>query len=429
MQYFCESCQYRSGRWMGFCPQCQIDQPLTEETKSSVTVRKRKTTKPAVVSLKTGGDPPARLSTNIGELDRVLGGGLVPGAVILLGGEPGVGKSSLLLQVAGQLAGKGREVLLATAEESAEQVSLRARRLGVDSDHVRLVADDDVDGILAVAADMKPSLMIIDSIQTVRVADSGGATGAVSQVRESSGRIIRFAKDHNIPTVLVGHVTKDGGIAGPRMLEHMVDVVAYLEGDTDRGLRVLHSLKNRFGATNISGLFEMTPEGLLEVPDPSAAFVGGWDGAAAGSVVFPTVQGRRTFLVEVQALVVPSQAQSPRRSIRGIESARVHQLLAVLQRSAGINYSAFEVYVSVVGGFSVREPAADAAVAIALVSAFKGQPVGRIAAWGEVGLTGEVRAVPAGDRRAAEASRLGLTSIGPSDHAVLPEMLAAAKLL
>jgi DNA repair protein RadA/Sms len=205
--------------------------------------------------------------------------------------------------------------------------------------------------------------------------------------------------------------------------------VAYLEGDTDRGLRVLHSLKNRFGATNISGLFEMTPEGLLEVPDPSAAFVGGWDGAAAGSVVFPTVQGRRTFLVEVQALVVPSQAQSPRRSIRGIESARVHQLLAVLQRSAGINYSAFEVYVSVVGGFSVREPAADAAVAIALVSAFKGQPVGRIAAWGEVGLTGEVRAVPAGDRRAAEASRLGLTSIGPSDHAVLPEMLAAAKLL
>ncbi len=414
---------------MGFCPQCQVDQPLTEESKSVASARKKGSTKPTVVSLETGGEPPPRISTTISELDRVLGGGIVPGAVILLGGEPGVGKSSLLLQVAGALGAAGSNVLLATAEESAEQVSLRARRLNVASSNVHLVADDDVDGILAVAEEMRPALMVIDSIQTVRVSDAGGAAGAVSQVRESSSRIIRFAKDQNIPTVLVGHVTKDGGIAGPRMLEHMVDVVAYLEGDVDRGLRVLHSLKNRFGATNVSGLFEMTPTGLNEVPDPSAAFVGAWKGDAAGSVVFPTVQGRRTFLVEVQALVVPSGAPSPRRSVRGIEAARIHQLLAVLQRSAGLDFTNQEVYVSVVGGFSVREPAADAAVAVALASAFKDRAVGRLAVWGEVGLTGEVRSAPASDRRGAEASRMGLKALGPNDYKTLPDMLRIASLL
>ena len=414
---------------MGFCPQCQVDHPLTEESKSVSAVRKKVSNKPPVVSLETGGEPPPRVSTTISELDRVLGGGIVPGAVILLGGEPGVGKSSLLLQVAGALGAAGSHVLLATAEESAEQVSLRARRLGVASPNVHLVADDDVDGILAVAEDMRPALMIIDSIQTVRVSDAGGAAGAVSQVRESSSRIIRFAKDQNIPTVLIGHVTKDGGIAGPRMLEHMVDVVAYLEGDVDRGLRVLHSLKNRFGATNVSGLFEMTQTGLNEVPDPSAAFVGAWKGDAAGSVVFPTVQGRRTFLVEVQALVVPSGAPSPRRSVRGIEAARIHQLLAVLQRSAGMDYTNQEVYVSVVGGFSAREPAADAAVAIALASAHKDRAVGRLAVWGEIGLTGEVRSVPAADRRAAEAARMGLKALGPGEHGSLPDMLRSASLL
>lgn len=380
---------------------------------------------------KVGQSSPERLAVGIHEFDRVLGGGFVPGSVVLVGGEPGVGKSTLLLQVAGALANDNRKVLIATAEESGDQVGLRAERLGVNADQVLLVADGDVDAIIAVADKMRPDLLVVDSIQTMSVGEVSAAVGSVGQVRECSARLIRFAKETDVAVVLVGHVTKEGSIAGPKLLEHMVDVVLYLEGETDRGFRTVHGLKNRFGATHLVGLFEMQTEGLIEVADPSAAFVSDWQGGVAGTVVFPTISGKRALLVEVQALVgKPSTMPQPRRSFRGVEAARVHQLLAVLERHARLRFSDREVYVSVVGGVRLTEPAADLAVALALASSLTDRPLGKTAAWGEVGLTGELRAVAHDARREEEAARLGLKQVIHRDTAArrIESALAAAGL-
>lgn len=365
-----------------------------------------------------------RTSVGIGEFDRVLGGGLVDGAAILLGGEPGVGKSTLLLQVAGALAesAAGGSVLIATAEESAHQVGLRAERLAIAGEGIELLASDDLDGIVAAADRSRPALLVIDSIQTVTTADGGGAPGGVSQVRESAARAIRFAKTTGVPVILIGHVTKEGGIAGPKLLEHMVDVVLSLEGDPDHGLRTLRAMKNRYGATHVAGLFEMRGEGLVEVADPSAALIEGWRGSVPGAVVFPTVEGRRPVLVEVQALVAGTSTPQPRRSFRGVEAARVHQLLAVIDRHTDLGIAGLEVYVNVVGGMRVVEPAADLAVAMAVVSSATSRPLGPMAVWGEVGLTGELRSVPMGKRRREEAERLGIRDVisaeGDMDHLV-----------
>ncbi len=294
---------------------------------------------------------------------------------------------------------------------------------------IRLLAHDDVDAILAAAVAAPPALLVVDSIQTVRVDDLPSASGSVAQVREASGRLIRFAKEHHVPTVLVGHVTKDGGIAGPRMLEHMVDVVLYLEGDTDRGLRVLSGLKNRFGSTHTSGLFEMRHEGLVEIPDPSSVFVEGRQTGAAGSVVFPSIQGRRTVLVEVQALVgANAVGPNPRRSVRGLDAARVHQIAAVLERHVGFSLAEHDLYVAVQGGVQVREPEVDLAVAAALVSSHLDRPVGDVATWGEIGLTGEVRPASQSARRAEEAARLGLRAVVPARPGPLAAALAALDL-
>ena len=407
---------------MGFCPQCGDGSGLVEVADAP---RRRSAvaapTPEPMGSVRTSGED--RVVVGIGEVDRVLGGGLVPGGVLLLGGEPGVGKSSLVLQVAGGLAANGGSVLIATAEESAAQVALRAERLGVADDGVRLLAHDDMDAILAAAEVDPPDLLVIDSIQTVRVADAGSTAGAVSQVRESSARAIRFAKERGVATVLIGHVTKDGGIAGPRLLEHMVDVVLYFEGESDRGIRSLYALKNRFGATHVAGLFEMRPDGLVEVPDPSAALVAGWRGTSPGSVAFPTVQGRRAFLVEIQALVAPSNAPQPRRSSRGVEPARVHQLLAVMHRHLGLPTTDREVYVTVTGGVVVREPEVDLPIIAAVASSLLDHPLGSVATWGETGLTGEVRLPGHGDRRHAEATRLGLTPVAPEPGETLAAVL------
>ncbi len=393
---------------MGFCPQCQSSTGLSEARE-----RPKSTKRVAPVPVaKVGESDVARARTDISEFDRVLGGGFVPGGVVLLGGEPGVGKSTLLLQVAGAMVATGGKVLIATAEESADQVGLRAARLGIDSDDVLVLADDDIDAVIEAAASMRPELLVVDSVQTMSTTDLGAAPGSVGQVRECSARLIRFAKDRGVATVLVGHVTKDGSIAGPKLLEHMVDVVLYLEGETDRGFRTVHGLKNRFGATHLVGLFEMGNEGLLEVPDPSRAFVGEWEGGVPGTVIFPTISGRRALLVEVQALVgQPTSAPTPRRSVRGVEAARVHQLLAVLERHAGLRFADREVYVSAVGGMRLAEPGADLAVALALASSLTGAALGSTAAWGEVGLTGELRSVSHDARRAAEAGRLGLRNL------------------
>jgi DNA repair protein RadA/Sms len=381
---------------------------------------------------KVGDASVARTHTGISEIDRVLGGGIVPGGALLLGGEPGVGKSTLLLQVAGSLAAGGGRVLVATAEESADQVGLRAERLRVHADGVDLVAIDDIDHIIATAEQLRPDLLIVDSIQTVSASEITGSAGGVAQIRECAARVIRFAKNSSTAVVLVGHVTKEGGIAGPKILEHMVDVVLYLEGDADHEMRMLRSLKNRYGATHLAGLFEMHHEGLAEVADPSAAFVGDWTGAVPGTVVLPTMEGRRPVLVEVQALVAPSQVPQPRRSVRGLEAARVHQLLAVLERHAGLSFAGREAYASVVGGIRVSEPAADLAIMLALSSSLLDKPLGSLAAWGEVGLTGEIRSAPLERRRREEVERMGITAlVAPGSGGVhrVEEALARAGLL
>jgi DNA repair protein RadA/Sms len=304
-------------------------------------------------------------------------------------------------------------------------VALRADRLGVGGDQVLLVAEDDVDKILAAADECRPDLIVIDSIQMVRVEELDSAPGSVAQVRESAARLARHAKSQGVATVLVGHVTKDGGLAGPKLLEHMVDVVLSLEGDPDRGFRALRSFKNRFGPTHVVALFDMESEGMVPISDPSQAFLADWQTDVPGTVVFPTVEGRRSILVEVQALVVPSSAPQPRRAVRGLEPTRVHQVLAVLDRHCRIRLGQFEVYVNVVGGWSIEDPGSDLPVALALASSALDRPLGSVAAWGEVGLSGEVRPVPFAQRREEEAKRLGVARVvRPLERLRLTEALA-----
>ncbi|MFZ0492056.1 MAG: DNA repair protein RadA [Acidimicrobiia bacterium] len=405
MTYRCE-CGYRSAKWMGFCPQCGSRDALTEDasalgrgTPDIVDVR-------AAVGSVRHHDP-----VGLDEVDRVLGGGIVPWAVALVGGEPGVGKSTLLLQMAGSFAAQGRTVLVASAEESVDQVGLRAKRVGLDHEGVSLVGEADIDAVLAAARALAPDLLIIDSIQAVFASDLGSTAGTVTQVSECAARVIAHAKARSMAAILVGHVTKDGGIAGPKTLEHMVDVVLYLEGEDTMGLRVLRGLKNRFGPTHGLGLFDMRSDGLSEVVDPSAALLSEWRGSVPGTVVFPSVEGRRPVLVEVQGLVAPSQVPQPRRSVRGVPPARVHQLLAVMQRHAGIVLSTSEVYVNVVGGVYISEPGVDLPVALALASSVFDVPLGSVASWGEIGLTGEIRAVPNERRRREEVARLGIERV------------------
>lgn len=398
---------------MGFCPQCGRSEPLEEI--ADAPRGKRRGPAPVVTQL-TATTAVDRISTRMAEVDRVLGGGLVPGSVVLVGGEPGVGKSTLLLQVAGTIASGGGKVLVCSAEESAQQVAMRAARVGVESDRVLLLAEDDVDAAIAAAVETRPDLLVIDSIQTVGVPDLGSAPGSVGQVREAASRLVRFAKDRGVATVLVGHVTKDGGLAGPKLLEHMVDVVLSLEGDPDRGFRALRSFKNRFGATHVVALFDMRSEGMVEVADPSEAFLAEWQSNVPGTVVFPAVEGRRSVLVEIQALVTPTSLPQPRRSVRGVEASRVHQLVAVLDRHCGIRLGDHEIYVNVVGGWRLDEPACDLPVALALASSAMDRPLGSLAAWGEVGLAGEVRPVPFEARRREETERLGIDAvIAPSE--------------
>lgn len=413
MTYRCAECGYSGPKWMGFCPQCRSDAALVEAAPPVGAGPRRRAA--ALSLVKVGLDDAVRRPVGISEVDRVLGGGLVPGATILLGGEPGVGKSTLLLQVAGSVAATGGISLLATAEESAEQIALRARRLGVSDPNVMVAAERDVDAIVGAAAETGPSLLIVDSIQTVSVAELGGSPGGVAQVREAAARLVHAAKETGVPVVLVGHITKDGSIAGPKLLEHTVDVVLYLEGDVERGLRVLRSLKNRYGPTHQIGLFEMRDRGMIEVTDPGGLLLADWRAAVPGSVVFPAVDGRRPMLVEVQALVAEATTPQPRRSVKGLEAARVHQLLAVLDRHAGLSFADRDVYVSVVGGIRLRDPGADLPVAIAAASSLLDRAVGPLAAWGEVGLTGEVRPVAHHERRAAEVDRLDIgTAVGPT---------------
>jgi DNA repair protein RadA/Sms len=369
-----------------------------------------------------------RSAVGIGELDRVLGGGLVPGSTVLVGGEPGVGKSTLLLQTADTMAGASGVVLIATAEESVHQVQMRARRVGVRSDGVSIASVNDVDDIIDVARRLDPAAVVVDSIQTISASDVAGTAGGTTQVRESAARLINFAKQSGTPVFLVGHVTKDGSIAGPRTLEHMVDTVLYLEGEVDRDLRFLRGIKNRFGSVNEVGVFEMTQTGLVEVSDPSGLLLEHRDETASGSILFPALEGRRPLVVEIQALVVRSEAPQPRRAVTGLVPARVHQILGVLERHLVLPLRQYDVYVSVMGGIRITEPAADLPAALAIASAYTDVSLGRTAAWGELGLTGDVRPVPGSTVRRSEVERVSAGPIVDRDSGVegiLDAMLAS----
>jgi DNA repair protein RadA/Sms len=363
-----------------------------------------------------GGEPVGRLRTGIGELDRVLGGGLVPGSLVLLGGSPGIGKSTLTNMALANLGRSGRRVLYVSSEESAEQVRLRAQRLGRHALNVGILAETDLESVLVAIASERPEVCVVDSVQTIRAGGADGparsASGSVAQVREVATRVMELAKERGVAVVLVGHVTKDGALAGPRVLEHLVDCVLQFEGERERPYRELRVLKNRFGSTNEAGLFEMRQGGLVEVLDASARFVAAAT-RAPGSVVLASMEGSQPLLVEVQALVAPSELEQPRRVVSGLERNRLALVLAILARHGHVGTGAADVFVNVVGGVRVDEPGADLAVALAVASASRGTPLqgSPRACFGELGLTGELRWVGHPERRLAEAAKHGLSAV------------------
>lgn len=430
--YQCTECGYRTAKWMGRCPECQAWATLVEVSAprgtgarvQAVTVSKAEVARPITeISAHAVG----RYRTGIEEFDRVLGGGLVPGAAILLSGEPGVGKSSLLLKVAYMAASRGARVLYVSGEESAGQIRMRAERTGALAESLLLVSDTDLGRVLGQIEATAPDLLIIDSVQTLAAAEVDGIAGQPSQVREVATSLIRVAKERDLPTVMVGHVTKDGQVAGPRVLEHLVDVVCHFEGDRQTALRFVRALKNRFGPTDEVGCFEMRSEGIEEVPDPSSLFTSATPQPVSGSAITIALEGRRALPVEVQALVNPTTAPNPRRVTNGVDTSRVLMLLAVLERRAGIKLSDKDVYVSTVGGVRLDEPAADLAIATAIASVSRDRPVGpQTAVWGEVSLTGDLRQVTQSAQRRSEAKRLGYTTVIDADAESLTTALARA---
>lgn len=406
-EYVCQSCGYRSPRWLGRCPSCDAWNSLVEELDVPRRPAASRTAKPTPLP-EVSPLPEERWPTGIGELDRVLGGGFVPGSLVLVGGDPGIGKSTLALQAAFRLAEAGRPVLYVAGEESAQQTRMRAERLGAVSRGVWVVAETDLDAVLGSVRKLHPALVAVDSIQTVYRPDVPSAPGSVGQVRECAAALLQLAKSEGTAVLLVGHVTKEGMLAGPKVLEHLVDTVLYFEGERHQAYRILRATKNRFGSTNEIGVFEMGPGGLVEVPNPSAAFLGERPPGAAGAAVVCTLEGSRPLLVEVQALVAPSAFGTPRRATSGVDYNRLLLLVAVLEKHAGFAFSQADVYANAAGGVRVEEPAADLGIALALASSYRTLALdGRTVFCGELGLAGEVRPVPQLARRLAEARKLG----------------------
>ena len=407
----CTECGTSAPKWAGRCPGCEAWNTLVEELDVPSATSPAAAIGPGSRPVPIGEvdlDEWSARATGLSELDRVLGGGLVPGSVTLLGGEPGIGKSTLLLQAVSSIAADGADVLYVSAEESTQQVRMRAERLGAIRPTLWLAAETALPHVLDAIDEVAPAVVVVDSIQTVHHPDVGSAPGSVSQVRECAARLVGAAKARGIAVVLVGHVTKDGGLAGPRVLEHVVDTVLAFEGDRHHALRLLRAVKHRFGATDQLGLFEMTGSGMVGVPDPSRLFLADRRKGVSGSAVVPTMEGHRPLLVELQALVTPSRLASPRRSAQGLDTGRLALLLAVLGERAGLSFSEADVYALAVGGVRVSEPAADLGVALALASALVGRPLPPdLVVCGEVGLGGELRQVSQADRRLAEAARLG----------------------
>ena len=423
--YFCQECGYESAKWMGQCPACKAWNTFVEETVSSkktassgVKVSQKKTEPVILKDISLSADE--RQSCGIGELDRVLGGGIVPGSLVLVGGDPGIGKSTLLLQVCRNLSSQGVSVLYISGEESLRQIKLRADRLGNFNDKLKLLCETNLENIREIIERMKPDVVVVDSIQTMFHEDITSAPGSVSQVRESTNVLMQIAKGLGISIFIVGHVTKEGVVAGPRVLEHMVDTVLYFEGDRHAAYRILRGVKNRFGSTNEIGVFEMCNEGLREVENPSEYMLSGKPEGASGSVVACSMEGTRPILLEIQALVCHSNFGMPRRTAAGTDYNRVNLLMAVLEKRLGLSLSSCDAYVNIAGGIRMNEPAIDLGIVLAIVSSYKDVPIDeKTICFGEVGLSGEVRAVSMTAQRVQEAEKLGFTTC------ILPEVCKA----
>ena len=417
--YFCQNCGHEETKWLGQCPACREWNTFVEEKVTSAmskTVKERKEAQVVTLSsIETEEDD--RMLTTIAELDRVLGGGIVKGSLVLVGGDPGIGKSTLLLQVCRRLSAEGRKLLYISGEESLKQIKLRANRMGDFSENLFLLCETSLGIIRGIIERQKPDMVVIDSIQTMYHEDVGSAPGSVSQVRESTNILMQLAKGLNIAIFIVGHVTKEGTVAGPRVLEHMVDTVLYFEGDRHASYRILRGVKNRFGSTNEIGVFEMRKEGLVEVKNPSEFMLSGKPEHASGSVVACAMEGTRPMLMEIQALVCKTNFGMPRRTAAGLDYNRVNLLMAVLEKRLGLPLSNYDAYVNIAGGIRLNEPAADLGIVLAIASSYKNRPIAEdVIVFGEVGLSGEVRAVTMPEQRVAEAKKLGFKTC------VIPEV-------
>lgn len=417
-KYVCQECGYESAKWMGKCPGCNNWNTLVEEMEASGSANKHTVgggvnsfSKPEkITAIKSQKEP--RITTSMMELDRVLGGGIVPGSLVLVGGDPGIGKSTLLLQISSQLADKQLPVLYISGEESPRQTKLRADRLGIKSDLLYVLAETNLFDITKHINEIQPAFVVIDSIQTIFREEVTSAPGSVSQVRESTNELMKIAKSSGIPIFIVGHVTKEGAIAGPRMLEHMVDAVLYFEGERHHMYRILRGVKNRFGSTNEMGIFEMKEEGLREVMNPSEIFLEERSQGAAGSTVVASMEGTRPVLVEIQALISPTSFGNPRRMATGVDSSRIPLLMAVLEKRVGLMLQNQDAYIKVAGGVKLDEPAIDLAIAVSIASSFRDQStLPEDIFIGEVGLTGEIRRVSRIEQRVQEAAKLGFKRV------------------
>ena len=408
VNYACTDCGYSAGRWFGKCPGCGEFGTLVEDVVGAPGAKAPP--KPLLRLVDVQAEEAARIATGVPELDRVLGGGLVPASLVLVGGEPGVGKSTLLLTALVAVSRAGRRALLVTGEESTAQVKLRADRL-CGAERVEILAETELDTVCATLETERPDVCVIDSVQTLYASELGSAPGSVAQVREAAGRLLRVSKENGVATILVGHVTKDGAVAGPRVLEHLVDCVLQFEGDRYRAHRVLRAVKNRFGSTNELGVFEMTGGGLVGVPDPSELF-GRTAGGEAGAAVACALEGTRPILLEIQALVAPTDLAMPRRVGTGVDPKRLAMIVAFLARHARVPLGSADVFVNVAGGVRIDEPGADLAIALAIASAQRGAPVlDGLGAFGEIGLTGRLRPAAQAERRLEECAKLGLVQV------------------
>ncbi|MCK4307604.1 DNA repair protein RadA [candidate division WOR-3 bacterium] len=408
-KYVCQECGYSSPQWLGRCPGCGAWDTFIEEiSKVSAGLKPAPTRIPSKPLSEIKISPTIRIHTKIQEFDRVLGGGIVEGSLVLVGGEPGIGKSTLLLQAVHQLGKLGKKVLYISGEESPTQIKLRAKRFGMEGENIYILAQTDIEEIVSEIEALSPDIVVVDSIQTVYHSEIGAIPGSITQVKECALRFMRVAKSDNIPIFLIGHVTKEGAIAGPRTLEHMVDTVLYLEGDKNHFYRILRASKNRFGSTQEIGIFEMKEKGMTEVKDPSFIFLGEREEALPGNVVTCAMEGSRSFLVEIQALLAYSVYKIPQRVSAGISYKRLSMLLAVIERRLGIKVSAKDVFINVVGGLHIEETSVDLAIILAIVSGIKDTPISpKTVILGEVGLGGEVRPIALADKRVKEIERLG----------------------